>query len=43
MTKFEIQAEEILDFLWRSSPVEATFMGIHDRVYQEYMEMPWGG
>jgi uncharacterized protein (DUF885 family) len=30
MTKFEIQAEEILDFLWRTSPVEATFTGIHD-------------
>jgi uncharacterized protein (DUF885 family) len=30
MTKFEVLAEEILDFFWRTSPVEATFMGIHD-------------
>jgi uncharacterized protein (DUF885 family) len=34
MTKFEIQTEEILDFLWRSSPVEATLTGIHDRDHE---------
>jgi len=34
MTKFEIQAEEILDFLWRTSPVEATFLGIHDKDHE---------
>lgn len=34
MTKFEIQSEEILDFLWRTSPVEATFLGIHDKDHE---------
>lgn len=42
--KAEGEAKEMLTMLsqWERGH-ERLFKGIHDRVYQEYMEMPWGG
>jgi rubrerythrin len=42
--KAEGEAKQTLSMLaqWERSH-EKLFKGIHDRVYQEYMEMPWGG
>ena len=42
--KAEGEAKETLTMLaqWERGH-EKLFKGIHDRVYQEYMEIPWGG
>jgi rubrerythrin len=42
--KAEGEAKQTLTMLaqWERGH-EKLFKGIHDRVYQEYMEMPWGG